>query len=171
MRFQIPIWLGNLIELLGLVFGIFLILNLKILPYYLQILALFIAWFCFWYFSHCLAHFIVGKAFGLNFSYYFVGRSSITKLNSKFFAIFRYFPVLGIKVEPDSLKRISKKRKFIFYASGAIASMSTPAISLLFAMQMDKIVFSIFLLLTFGNIAFTLIFSSKVGDLYKARVK
>lgn len=166
---RLPVWLGNTIEILGLFFGILLISLFDHSPYELQIIALFVSWFCFWYFSHCLAHYIVGKALGLRFKYYFVGKSSITKLNSPLNPLFKNFPVLGIKVDSETLKGLSKNKKFVFYSSGAIASMLTPAICLIPALRMGETIFGFMLLLTVGNVLLTLIFSPKVGDLFRAR--
>lgn len=166
---RLPIWIGNTIEILGLFFGTILILFSNHFTFLLQILAIFVAWFCFWYFSHCLAHYLIGKALGLKFKYYFVGKSSITKLNSPISVLFKKLPVLGIKVDPETLGRLSKNKKFVFFSSGALASMLTPTICLIPALQMGKIIFGSILLLTVGNILFTLIFSPKFGDLSKAR--
>ncbi|MCS7121348.1 MAG: hypothetical protein NZ895_01920 [Archaeoglobaceae archaeon] len=158
---KLPVWLGNLIEVAGITFGSIVLLLDR------SLLSLLISWFCFWYFSHCITHYIVGKIFGIKFLYYFVGKSAILKLNLQIFKFFKIFPVLGIKVDKDSIKRVSKKRKAIFYSSGAFASMFSPIICLFFTKDFTS--FLILATLTVLNIAFTLIFSSKVGDLYKAR--
>jgi len=166
---RLPVWLGNTLEIFGLFFGLFLILFYSQFPFPLQILVILVAWFCFWYFSHCFAHYVVGKAMGIKFKHYFVGKSSITKLNSPLNPIFKFFPVLGIKVDHETLKELSKNKKFVFYSSGALASMLTPTICLIPAWQMGKLIFGLMLLLTIGNVLLTLILSPRVGDLYRAR--
>lgn len=163
-RIKIPLWLGNLIEVLGTLLGIcFLLLSLSfhsIGKFFL----LLISWIFLWYFTHCLAHYIVGRLFGIEFLYYYIGKSAILKLKIPIFEPFKFVPVLGLKIKTESLKRISKKKVAIFYSSGALSSMFLPAITLFFA---DS-AFLFLLFLTIFNIFFTFIFSFKVGDLMKA---
>jgi len=163
---RLPLWLGNSIELAGLIFGISVLFFLDSMPLFLRVVALLLSWFCLWYFSHCLTHFIFGKAFGVRFLYYFVGRSSLTKIPP--FGFLRVFPVLGIKVDPGSLKAISKSQKRIFYYSGTFASMLFPMLSLIPALKLGFPVFALFFALCITNVIITLYFSPKVGDISKA---
>jgi hypothetical protein len=164
---RIPVYLGNIIEIAGLCFGTLMILFLETLPEYLRFFVLIVAWFCFWYFSHCLTHFIFGRIFGIRFLYYFVGKSAITKLPQ--FRFLKYFPVLGIKVDIETFSKISSRSKFIFYASGTFASMFAPTVCLIPAAKLGAQPFLFILFLCIGNIILTLYFSPRVGDLSRAK--
>lgn len=169
---RIPLWAGNLVEVLGMSFGVVMLflVNFLHIPL-LRLLSLFVSWFCFWYFSHCLAHYIVGRLLGVNYLYYFIGRSSLLRLNIKPISfIMKYVPVLGIKIDKGLFKNVSRHRKAATYASGAVASMLTPIVPLIYSVvYLDILTTLIFSIITFGNIIFTLYFSSRIGDLYRAR--
>ncbi|MEM2374463.1 MAG: hypothetical protein QXI11_08510, partial [Thermoproteota archaeon] len=84
--------------------------------------------------------------------------------------IMKFVPVLGIKIDKASFKNISRYRKAATYASGAFASMLAPLIPFIYsAIYLDLFTTLAFGFITFGNIIFTLYFSSKVGDLSRAR--
>jgi len=169
---RISIWLGNLIEIAGIVFGfLFIYFTNSSLHPVLNIILLLAAWFCFWFFSHCLTHFVVGKILGVNFLFYFVGRSSVVKLNlPAVSSLARRIPVLGIKVDDVSLQIVAPNKWAIMFASGAVASMISPLISAVYAILHLPAWIGVFIsVLTIGNIILTLVFSSKVGDLWKAR--
>jgi len=168
---RIPVWLGNVIETVGLAIGIFLLLVNPFLHHMLKLVLLLVAWFCFWFFSHCLTHFIVGKILGVRFLYYFIGRSSLTKLNLPIISsLARTFPVLGIKIDNTSFGSISPKKQAMVFASGALASMISPITIMVYAMIYLETWIGFFMsLITVGNIVFTLIFSAKVGDIFKAK--
>lgn len=169
---KIPIWVGNTLETIGLAFGILSLLLINpLLHPLLKLVLLLVAWFCFWFFSHCLAHFIIGKILGVHFLFYFVSRSSLTKLNLPFISsLAKVFPVLGIKIDKASLKNISPRKQAIIFASGALASMISPITCPMYAILHLEMWIGAFLsIITAGNIVFTLIFSVKVGDLSRAK--
>lgn len=132
-------------------------------------LFLFAAWFCFWFFSHDLAHHIVGRIVGVGFRYYFLGRSAITKLSLPVVSnLLKVVPVLGLKVDKSSLKSISQKRVRAMYASGAVFSMFLPWVAVPAGFAVGLPVGILLTLLTVVNDVFTLYFSLKVGDLHHA---
>lgn len=156
---------------MGIAGGFFLLLFLNfVYDPLLKILILLISWFCFWYFPHCLAHYIVGKILGIKFLYYFVGRSSLTKMNLPLVtSILKVVPVLGIKIDKKSSSNISRRKMAAMYASGVLASMLCPLIPFIYSLtQLDHLAIIFVGVLSFGNIAFTTYFSSKVGDFSKA---
>lgn len=167
---KIPLWLGNSIEITGLFFGFLSLYLVEFMPNSLQkFLLLLISWFCFWFFSHCLAHFVVGRILGAKFLYYFLGPSALVKLNLPVLLFFfKRFPVLGIKIDKESLKNISRKKRALIFASGAFASMISPSISLFYSLNLEIWISGFIGLITAANIVFTLYFSTKFGDLQKA---
>ena len=168
----ISTWAGSAIEITGLVIGFaFLYLTSLTSISILKFVTLLFSWFCFWYFSHCLAHFIVGKLLGIRFLYYIIGRSSLIKLKLPIMTpLIKLIPVLGIKIDKSSLINTSRYGRSITYASGALASMLSPLIPFAYALIYTEQPISILLgALTIGNIIFTSYLSPKVGDLYKAK--
>jgi hypothetical protein len=169
---RISIWFGTTIELFGVLLG-FLILFLTgmLQSFVLSLVLLLVTWFCFWFFSHCLAHFVVGKLLGVNFLFYFVGKSSIIKLNLPFVSLLaRSFPVLGIKVDDKSFLEVSSLKRALMFVSGAVASMTLPLICVIYALLYLPVWIAIVVgVITALNAVLTLFFSFKVGDLAKAR--
>src|SRR5437870_13330839 len=75
-----------------------------------EVLFLLAAWFCLWFFSHDLAHHVIGRIVGAGFRYYFLGRSSITKLSLPIVSnLLRMVPVLGLKIDKSSLTSVSEQ--------------------------------------------------------------
>ena len=93
-----------------------------------DLLFLLAAWFCLWFFSHDLAHHVIGRIVGVGFRYYFLGRSSITKLNLPIVSnVLRMFPVLGLKIDKSSLKSVSEQGTRDVRFRGHLLHVSTMA--------------------------------------------
>jgi hypothetical protein len=136
-----------------------------------DVLFLLVAWFCLWFFSHDLAHHIVGRIVGVGFRYYFLGRSTITKLNLPIVSnSLRVVPVLGLKIDKSSLNPISQNKVRAMYASGAISSMFLPWVVIPTGYAVGLPVGIFLSVLTIANVVFTLYFSPRVGDLHHARM-
>ncbi len=136
-----------------------------------RLLLLLIAWVCFWFFSHDLSHHMVGRAFGIEFEYYFIGRSAIRKLKLPLVSeVMRRIPVLGLKINRSSLAKASPSERRWMLRSGAMSSMILPWITVATAYALGPFPLGVFFtLLTVGNDLFTLYFSPKVGDFAIAR--
>jgi len=128
------------------------------------------SWFCFWFFSHCLAHFVVGSVLGVRFRFYFVGKSSLLKLNLPVVSSFpKYVPILGIKIEDARFRQVAARKRALMYASGVLASMIFPIMTVLHALAyFSASITAFFTALTTLNILLTLLLSSKAGDFWKA---
>jgi hypothetical protein len=156
------------------VFGVLVGLALLVLAPRIKLFpinALFIlaAWFCLWFFSHDLAHHIVGRILGITFRYYFLGRSAIAKLGLPVVSnAMRFVPVLGLKLDKPSLDSISRVRVRAMYASGALSSMFLPWLVVPAGYAISLPVGILLTILTIANDAFTLYFSVEVGDLHHA---
>src|SRR5438034_8020889 len=73
---------GSSLCTVGVLVGLALLVvvpHIRSIP--VDLLFLLVAWFCLWFFSHDLAHHVIGRIVGVGFRYYFLGRSSITKLS------------------------------------------------------------------------------------------
>ncbi len=137
----------------------------------IRVLLLLFAWFTLWFFSHDLAHHITGSIVGIKFQYYFLGRSAITKLKLPLVSrLMEYVPVLVLKIDKASLGKVSVAARRWMYASGAIVSMVLPLLVLPTSYSLGPIwVGVLFTLLVVGSALFTLYFSPRSGDLYRAR--
>jgi len=140
-------------------------------PLFLRFLLFLFAWFSFWFFIHDLTHHAVGKMFGIRFQYYFLGRSAIRKLKLPLVSgLMDKVPVFVLKVDGSSLRGVSPRRRRWMYASGAMASMDLPWIIVPSSFSLGPYWVGVFfLMLVFGNELFTLYFSPKTGDLYRAK--
>ena len=143
--------------------------RIRVFP--LDILFLLAAWFCLWFFSHDLAHHIVGRIVGISFRYYFLGRSAITKLNLPIVSsLLTVVPVLGLKIDKSGLNSISQNKVRAMYASGAVSSMLLPWVVVPTGYAISLPAGILLTILTIANDVFTLYFSPRVGDLHHARV-
>jgi hypothetical protein len=163
---------GAYLCIFGVLVGIALIVvvpSIRLFP--VDALLVLVAWFCLWFFSHDLAHHIVGRVVGVRFRYYFLGRSAITKLSLPIVSnLLRVVPVLGLKIERSSLKSVSANRARAMYASGALFSMFLPWVVIPAGFAVGLLVGILLALLTVANDLFTLYFSPRVGDLHHARM-
>jgi len=121
--------------------------------------------FSLWYFPHTLFHYIVGKLLGINFSYYFVGRTNLRKLIKPVGKI--PIPLLGIKIDRNSFGKVGKWRKRMMFLAGVFASMFLPTLCLIVSQSYPYNIVVLFI--AFGNIVFTFPTSYLVGDIWKAR--
>jgi hypothetical protein len=137
----------------------------------LDALFILVAWFCFWFFSHDLAHHVVGRIVGVSFRYYLLGRSAITKMSLPIASnLLRAVPVLGLKVDKSSLNSISPNSARAMYASGAVFSMFLPWVVIPTAYSIALPIGILLTLLPVANDVFTIYFSPQVGDIHQVRM-
>ncbi|MBM3898501.1 MAG: hypothetical protein FJ358_08300 [Thaumarchaeota archaeon] len=136
---------------------------------YLVVLGL-LCWFLFWFFTHDLAHFLVGMVAGVRFSHYYLGRSDIIKLEAIPDPFKKMLFVLGLKIDRKR-SRTGKTGFAAMYLAGPLASMVTPfAVPIIILLKDTTNVAGLLLLLiSVANLGFTLWFSPKVGCISKAR--
>jgi len=135
-----------------------------------QVLLLLGSWVFFWFFSHDLAHHIIGRIVRIDFRYYFLGRSAITKLKLPVVSgLARKIPILSLKVDKPSLEGLSRTRIGLMYSAGTFASMLVPFLVLPVAFSIQTLLGVFFAILTLANLLFTIYFSSRAGDLSRAR--
>jgi hypothetical protein len=163
---------GSSLCTVGVLVGLALLVvvpHIRSLP--VDVLFLLAAWFCLWFFSHDLAHHIVGRIVGVGFRYYFLGRSSITKLSLPIAPnLLRVVPVLGLKIDKSSLGSVSTNSARAMYASGAVFSMFLPWLVIPAGFAVGLTVGILLTILTIANVVFTLYFSPRVGDLHHVRM-
>ena len=162
---------GNLVEVAGILFAVYLILIApEVTALLLKLTMYLVAWVCFLFFPHSLTHYLVGMLVGVRFRYYSFGKSSVYKLGIPFLSkIASRSTVLTLRVDGSSLNSVSRGGRIAMFSSGAIASMTIPFLVALASLRDLPMVLSVFLLLLSAtNFAFDLYFSPKVGDISKA---
>lgn len=157
-RMRIRVAAGNAISISGLAFGIIM---LKTGNFFASL----ISWFCLWYFSHCFAHYIVGRLLGIRFLYYFTGKSDLTKAIKALQKV--NFPVLGIKFDRKSVR--SKRAAYAMFSAGVLASTLTPFLVPFYLFIAARDFWIFFTLLSIANLTLTAFLSPKYGDIAKAK--
>lgn len=169
---RISLLLGNLAEIGGLLLGIcFIAVAPGIAGVPLKFLLYLVAWVCFLFFPHGLAHYLVGIIVGVKFRYYTLSKSSISKLKLPILpSLASKLVVLTLKVDRRSFHLVSRGRRGAMFASGALASMILPFISA--STSLGHLPFFLSeLLLAFSvlNFLFDLYYSPRAGDISRAR--
>lgn len=165
---RIPLRWGNLIEILGCGFAAgLLVIAPDINEVLLRFLLYLMAWGSFVFFPHCLAHFVVGRTVGIQFSNYSSGRSSISKLHMPVIsAMATRAPLLTLHIEKASLNASSRGRRAVMFASGAAASMIFPFFVAVASLpHLPSSLSLILFVLSSVNLAFDFYYSPKAGDL------
>ncbi|GBC69029.1 hypothetical protein HRbin01_00720 [archaeon HR01] len=167
--FKIGVAVGNLLCLVGSVAGVVLpAVTPPPLPGARFVLGL-VSFFLLWFFTHDLAHYIVGRLVGIRFSNYYIGLSNIVRLNI-LPKPFKNLPIaLGIKI--DRLRSKASPRGYaVMYAAGPIASMLAPLYvpATILSNSPGSLAGLLLLILALANTVFTSIFSPRAGCLGKA---
>lgn len=162
---------GNLVEIAGILFALYLIVmapEVTLVP--LKLILYLVAWVCLLFFPHSLAHYAVGKLVGVRFRYYSFGKSSVYKLRIPLLSIIASrSPVFTLRVDRGSLQSLSRGGRIAMFSSGAVASMVLPFLVAFASFRDLPMVFSIFLLLlSAANLVFDSYFSPKAGDVSRA---
>ncbi|HEV2139465.1 MAG TPA: hypothetical protein VGR53_11570 [Nitrososphaerales archaeon] len=123
------------------------------------------------YLVHCPAHYIVGRALGINFRSIRFGRTTLARaLPPRFSGLARLVPILTLSTERASLAKASKGRAAAMYASGTIASVcSAFVIAGLATVSEASFPGAIAWLLAIGYLLFDVVFSPRTGDISRAR--
>mgnify|MGYP000058806896 CR=1 FL=1 len=161
---KIPLFVGNSLSLLILSTAIVLAEYGWLTPPPVRIFILIVCWFLVLYFSHCLTHYIVGRLLGVEFDYYFLSSSMLSKANIPLSNIFSTRIFLTLKIR----RRATKRKMFIMFLSGPLASMFFPLIVVIIAHGYDRLSSTILALISMANILFTGYFSYKHGCIRKA---
>ncbi|MCS6784862.1 MAG: hypothetical protein NZ581_06680 [Candidatus Caldarchaeum sp.] len=167
--FKISTAAGNLISLVGSAAAYALILLTPPLFPGSRLIVGVVAFALLWFFTHDLAHFVVGRIAGIRFSNYYIGLSNIVRLPI-LPKQFKTLPIaLGIKIDRQASKA-TPRGYAAMYAAGPLASMLFPLTIPIIILNNNPASTAGLLLLLFAvaNIIFTSIFSPKAGCFAKA---
>jgi hypothetical protein len=167
-RFEIPLAVGNSVEILGIAVAVYLIVIAPdISDVVLRFLVYLISWGCSVFFPHCLAHFVTGRLVGIRFKYYLLTRSPLVKLKLPLIsAMGSMLPVLGLRIDHSSLGSIGHGARAVMFTSGTAASMVFPFFPVAASIgRLPVILSSVLLVLSAANVLFGLYYSPKLGDI------
>lgn len=137
----------------------------------LQIILLLLSMAFVFFFSHPLAHFFTGLAFGVRTSYFFLSSSDFRKLGGSFGKIGNAIPTIGVKFDLGQSVKLSRTKRGFLFGAGAIVSNVGMLIPLLLAIHLNFGLIPLLLgmLFFFASLGTEFLFSSKVGDLSKMK--
>jgi len=168
---RLPILLGNLIEMIGLIVALTLLLlapelHNSLHAFFLYLIALGLLVF----FPHCLAHYVVGRLTGIKFEYYRLGKSGVAKLKLPAVSFLgSKLPVLALKVDRSSIHQANRIGISAMFSAGALVSMAFPFLAVAASIGNLPLPLSIILmLLAASNLVFDLYYSPRTGDLARA---
>ena len=170
-KFRLNLFLGTSLCTTAILSNIFLLASLPFENTISILLLGTLCWFLLWFFTHDLAHFLVGMVAGVRFSHYYLGRSDIIQLIGVIpVPLKRMLIVLGLKIDRNR-SRASKAGFAAMYLAGPLASMLTPfavPMTILFK-DSTNVAGLLLLLVSIINLVFTSWFSPRVGCISKAR--
>lgn len=161
---------GTALSILAIIIGIILALNLPFGNGLFVVVAGLFSWAILWFFTHDLAHLIIGLLAGVRFSHYYLGLSNIVRLRVIPNTLKLAMVALGLRI--DRTKSKAGRTGFAaMYVAGPIASMIAPFLvpATILARDSGSVTGLILLSLSLINLGFTLWFSPKVGCIHKAR--
>jgi hypothetical protein len=163
---KISIAAGTALSVLAIAFAA--LLTVWAFPRPLDYLAKLVAWFLLWFFTHDLAHFLVGALAGVRFSHYYVGLSNLYRSRLVPRGLKKFIVALGIKIDRGR-SRAGRYGYFAMFIAGPLASMVIPFAVPLYLVAAGRFgTFALLLLaLSVANVAFTVPFSLSVGCIAK----
>lgn len=138
----------------------------------IAVAAMLLAWVLLYFFSHGIAHWLVGRAVGICFLFYTVGGTA----NPQGWPpglrwIFEHLPFFGVQTEKLSMQNASPAAKALMWSAGVTSSAVVPTLSVFVAWRSGVPWSGWFLLFAIGWSAGTLAsnWKSQTGDYAKAR--
>ncbi len=153
VRFRFPVWFGNLVLLIGVLFGAAAIVyGMRCDNPTVAGLSFVVAGGAWSVCVHDLAHWAVGRLAGISFLAYYIGGS--------------FPPWPGLKIDYASYLRTSPGARAWMHASGALATKIAPFVALGFCLAADGPTWAAWVLAGIGafKIATDILFSRKSSD-------
>ncbi len=170
---RLSIVAGNSVQLGGMLAAYFALRASRAAPSRtMAVIAMLLGWLLLYFFSHAIAHWIVGRLVGIRFLFYTVGGTG----NPEGWPpglrwIFEHLPFLGVQTEKLSMQSASPRARAIMWSAGVTASAIMPTLGVVWAWLGGVpgsrlfLVFAVFWAL--GTLASN--WTSRTGDYSKAR--
>ena len=121
--------------------------------------------------SHCPAHYLVGRICGISFTHYVIAPSALARMRVPLVSGLAARSLLpGLRIDKRSLRKAGRRCVYATLAAGAAASMSVPWAVTLVQLAAGDPYWSLTAGLQVFRIVFTMYFSPRGGDLYRARL-
>jgi hypothetical protein len=159
VRLRFPVWFGNAVLVLATGAGASaVVVALRTSDDVVAAIALVLAAGIWSVSIHDLAHWAVGRAAGIRFTWYF-------------FRLRQFPPRPGIKTDYATYLRTDPSRRAVMHAAGAVATKLAPFVALAFYPVSNAPAWAAWLVLAIGafEIATDILFSRKTGDWSKVR--
>ena len=96
--------------------------------------AMIAAWLLLYFFCHGIAHWAVGRLFGIRFAFYTVGGTGNPEgYPAGMRWVFEHLPFLGVQTEKASMQKASPRAKAIMWSAGVTSSAVVPTLSTVYA--------------------------------------
>lgn len=130
------------------------------------------AWILLYFCCHGIAHYTVGRLFGIRFAFYTVGGTGNPEgYPAGLRWIFQHLPFFGVQTEKASMQKASPKAKAVMWCAGVTASAVIPTLGALCAWSAkvpgSKLLLLFALFWSIGTLASN--WRSATGDFSKAR--
>ena len=100
----------------------------------MAVLAMAAGWVLLYFCCHAIAHWLVGRIFGIRFAYYTVGGTGNPEgwpIGLRW--VFVHLPFLGVQTEKASMQRASPMARAIMWSAGVTSSAVVPTLGALWA--------------------------------------
>jgi hypothetical protein len=170
---RLSIAVGNILQLGGIVAaGFALRMAQSARSTSVAVTAMIVAWALLYFSAHAIAHWLVGRAVGIRFSFYTVGGTG----NPEGWPpglrwIFDHLPFFGVQTEKLSMERASPAAKALMWCAGVTSSAVVPTLGAFLAWRSGVPGSGWFCLFAVGWAVGTLAsnWTSRTGDYSKAR--
>ena len=170
---RLSIAAGNTLQTAGIVAACF---ALKVSPSVhstaIAVITMLLAWVLFYFSSHAIAHWLVGRIVGIRFLFYTIGGTG----NPEGWPpglrwIFERLPFLGVQTEKLSMQNVSPRARALMWSAGVTSSAIIPTLGALWAWLSGVPWSGWFCLFALGWALGTLAsnWTSRTGDYSKAR--
>ena len=170
---RVPIVAGNVLQIGGILAACFVLLASRSAhSTAIAVIGMLAAWVLLYFFSHAIAHWLVGRIVGIRFLFYTVGGTG----NPEGWPpgvrwIFEHLPFLGVQTEKSSMQSASPGARAVMWSAGVTSSAVIPTLGVFWAWRSGipwSGWFCVFAIgWSFGTLASN--WTSRTGDYSKAR--
>jgi hypothetical protein len=130
---HLSIGVGNMLQIAGIAAAcaaLFLARSVQPRPAAFATAMLIVAWLLLYFFCHGIAHWAVGRLFGIRFAFYTIGGTGNPEgYPAGIRWVFEHLPFFGVQTERASMQKASPKAKAIMWSAGVTSSAVVPTLS------------------------------------------
>jgi hypothetical protein len=170
---RVSIAAGNAVQIAGVAAaGILLEMGIAVRPEPAATIAMLAAWTLLYFCCHGIAHWAVGRLFGIRFAFYTIGGTGNPEgYPAGLRWVFEHLPFFGVQTEKASMQKASPMAKAIMWSAGVTSSAAVPTLAAFFAFRArvpgSKLFLIFAILWALGALSSN--WRSRTGDYSKAR--